>query len=447
MIKIKRGLDLPITGAPTQSIENGPEVRSIALVGDDYVGMKPTMAVQQGDRVKKGQLLFTDKKSDGVCYTAAASGIVSSIHRGEKRVFESLVIEIDGDEKADLPKFSEQELRNLDKDAVIQALASTGLWTALRSRPYNGVPQLDAIAQNIFVTAIDTNPLAAEPGAIVRAAQPAFELGLDILAKLTTGKLYCCSAAGVSLGKGRANNIVHEQFAGPHPAGLPGTHMHFLAPVNPNKPAWFINYQDVIAIANTLTSGELDVDRVISLAGPQVENPRLIRTRLGADTKDITAGQLKNGESRIVSGSVLGGRTAQGTKSYLGRYHQQVSVLLEGREREMLHYIRPGGDRHSVLGAFISSFMGAKLFNFTTSSNGSPRAMVPMGSYEKIMPLDILPTQLLRALIMGDIETAEQLGALELDEEDLALCTYVCPGKYEYGPILRDNLTRLEKEG
>ncbi len=193
--------------------------------------------------------------------------------------------------------------------------------------------------------------------------------------------------------------------------------------------------------------GRLYTDRVVALAGPQVENPRLLRTRLGADLKALCAGELKQGESRIISGSVLGGRSVTSATAYLGRYHNQVSVLLEGRGRDFMGWLSPGLRKHSSLGIYVSSFFGTPPLAMTTNTNGSQRGMVPTGSYERVMPLDILPTQLLRSLIVGDTEMAQKLGCLELEEEDLALCTYVCPGKYEYGPILRDNLTRIEKEG
>jgi Na+-transporting NADH:ubiquinone oxidoreductase subunit A len=202
----------------------------------------------------------------------------------------------------------------------------------------------------------------------------------------------------------------------------------------------------VIAIGILFTTGKLSSERVVALAGPQVKRPRLIRTLLGASLQQLTAGELVNAENRVVTGSVFGGRTAAGAESFLGRYHNQVSVLREGRERPLLHYLTPGANRFSVMPIYLSNLM-KKSFPFSTSTNGSERAMVPVGAYERVMPLDMLPTQLLRALIVEDMESAVALGALELDEEDLALCSFVCPGKYEYGPILRKNLTRIEAEG
>lgn len=443
MFNIKRGLELPITGEPEQGITEGRPVRSVAVLGSDYVGMKPTMTVAEGDRVSLGQLLFTDKKNPDVRYTAPASGVVTAIHRGAKRVFQSLVIDADGDQAEQFEKYSSSQLDSLSRDQVQTNLVQSGLWTALRTRPYSKVPAPGAAPAALFVTAIDTNPLAANPAVIIAEHPEAFEQGLKILAKLTDGKVYLCKAPGAVMPAGSAQV---EEFAGPHPAGLVGTHIHFLEPVGVHKTVWHIGYQDVIAVGKLFTTGQLWVERVVALAGPQVENPRLVRTRLGANLDELTAGEFQGGENRIISGSVFGGFTANGPFAYLGRYSNQVTVLCEGRDRTLLHYIVPGSNRFSVMPIYVSRFMN-KLFPFSTTTNGSERAMVPVGSYEKIMPLDILPTQLLRSLIVGDTETAQKLGALELDEEDLALCTYVCPGKYEYGPILRNNLTTIEKEG
>lgn len=445
MIRIKRGLDLPITGAPVQRIEAARPVRSVAVIGFDYHGMKPTMDVQVGDRVKVGQPLFSDKKSPGVLYTAPAAGVVSAIHRGEKRVLQSVVIDIEGDEQVTFAAVDPAQLDGLSAASVREQLQQSGLWTALRTRPFSQVPTADGQAQSIFVTAMDTHPLAADPAVVIGEYAADFTHGLQVLSKLA--KVYLCKAPGATLPGAELANVHTESFAGPHPAGLAGTHIHFLDPVGAGKTVWSINYQDVIAIGKLFTSGQLWVERIIALAGPVVSQPRLLRTRLGANLHELSAGELVPGNNRVVSGSLLGGRTAHGPVAYLGRYHLQVSCLAEGDQRELLHYLRAGVNKHSVLNIFVSKLQAAKRFAFSTSTNGSPRAMVPVGNYEAVMPLDILPTQLLRYLIVGDTEMAQKLGCLELDEEDLALCSYVCAGKYEYGPILRDNLARIEKEG
>lgn len=436
---------MPIVGAPTQRIEAGRPVRSVAVIGFDYPTMKPTMAVQVGERVKLGQILFSDKKSEGVHYTAPGAGVVSAVHRGEKRVLQSVVIDLEGDDEITFASYSSDQLEGLSSEQVRENLQQSGLWTALRTRPFSKVPAVDAVPNSIFVTAIDTHPLAADPAVIIAEQAEAFEAGLKVLGNLA--KVFLCKAPDASLPGESLAKVQVEAFSGPHPAGLAGTHIHFLDPVSASKSVWTIGYQDVIAVGKLFTSGRLWVERIVALGGPVVENPRLVRTRVGANLDELTAGELQPGANRVVSGSLLGGRTAHGAFAYLGRYHQQVSCLREGKEREMLHYMRAGVEKHSILNIYISKLMGGKKFAFSTSTNGSPRAMVPVGNYEEVMPLDVLPTQLLRALIVGDTEVAQKLGCLELDEEDLALCTYVCAGKYEYGPILRDNLTRIEKEG
>lgn len=447
MVKVKKGLDLPISGSPEQKITEGNAVSKVAIVGFDYAGMKPTMAVQIGDQVKKGQLLFEDKKISGVKYTSPASGTVVEINRGEKRVFQSIVVEVSGSDSIVFPKYTASDLAGLQREQVVSNLVDSGLWTAFRTRPYSKVPELDAAPNSIFVSAMDTNPLAANPEVVIQQDEISFNQGLSVISKLTDGKVFVCAASDSSIKLSGNERIVLEEFSGMHPAGNAGTHIHFLDPVSDAKQVWSISYQDIIAIGKLFITGELSVERVFSIAGPMVKNPRLVKSRLGANVTELLAGELKSGGNRCISGSVFGGRTAKNTVDYVGRYAQQVSVLEETADREFMGWLSPGANKFSVMNIYISKLFSGKLFDFTTTTNGSDRAMVPIGTYEKIMPLDILPTQLLRALIVGDTEQAQLLGCLELDEEDLALCTFVCPGKYEYGPILRDNLARIEKEG
>jgi Na+-transporting NADH:ubiquinone oxidoreductase subunit A len=447
MIKIKRGLDLPISGQPLQQIEPAQPCTRVALLGGDYHGLKPSMSVQVGERVKRGQVVFVDKSTPGVLFTAPAGGVVSAINRGAQRVLQSLVIEVDAgvEEAVSFTSYPREQLAELASQAVRDNLLASGLWTALRTRPFSKVPAVDAVPSSIFVTAIDTQPLAADPQLIINQYADDFASGVQLLTRLA--KVFLCKAAGAELPAEQMPGVQVAAFSGPHPSGLPGTHMHFLDPVSLSKSVWQIGYQDVIAIGKLFTTGQLWVERVVALAGPVVNKPRLLLTRLGANLDELSAGQLHHGFNRVISGSVLGGRTARGPLAFLGRYHLQVACLHEGDERELLHYLRAGVNKHSVLNIFVSKLHAAKRFAFDTSTNGSPRAMVPVGNYEQVMPLDILPTQLLRYLIVGDTEMAQKLGCLELDEEDLALCSYVCAGKYEYGPILRDNLSRIEKEG
>lgn len=442
---IKRGLDLPISGQPEQRIDQAPPIETVALIGDDYVGMKPTMLVGIGDRVAAGQPLFECKKTEGVIYSSPCSGEVTEVNRGEKRKFLTMVIRRDGDDQVDFPVYD--DLTKVTRQLLINKMVQSGLWTSLRSRPFSKVADPKVQPHSIFVTAIDTHPLAADPKFVISKYESYFNFGLHVLEMIGDHAVHVCTDPEMEFQGDRKLGVKFHQFSGPHPAGLAGTHIHMIDPVGPEKSVWWINYQDVIAIGHLFMTGRLWQNRIVSLAGPRVKSPRLIECPLGANLDQLTANQLVGDNNRVISGSVFGGRARSDDYRYLGRYHNQVTVLEEGTEREFLGWQGPGADKYSLSRVYLGSLMAGKKFDLTTSTGGSKRAMVPIGTFEKIMPLDILPTQLLRALIVNDTETAQALGALELDEEDLALCTFACPGKYEYGSILRENLTRIEKEG
>jgi Na+-transporting NADH:ubiquinone oxidoreductase subunit A len=375
MIEIKTGLDLPIKGSPKQEIGEANAVTSVAIVGSDYPGMKPTMLVQEGDQVKLGQPLFADKKNEGVLFTAPGSGVVTQINRGERRVFQSVVIELDGKETAVSFK-AHADLSALDREAVVAQLVESGLWTTIRRRPYEKIPAIDAVPHSIFVNAMDTNPLAGDQALVIARQPNAFVDGITVISTLTEGSVFVCRAPDASFDTGTATV---ETFAGKHPAGLVGTHIHHLDPVGEGKEVWHLSAQNVIAIGRLFKDGVLPTERVVSLAGPSVKQPRLVVTRVGASLEDLTAGELIDGQHRVVSGSILGGRTAAGVSGYLGGYHQQVSVLAEGTERVPFGWLSPGTNKHSVMGIYLSKLVPTKLIDFTTNTNGSPRAMVPMG--------------------------------------------------------------------
>ncbi|PIW62600.1 Na(+)-translocating NADH-quinone reductase subunit A [Shewanella sp. CG12_big_fil_rev_8_21_14_0_65_47_15] len=449
IITIKKGLDLPIAGEPRQIIEPGNRPSQVALLGEEYVGLKPTMLVEVGDRVKKGQPLFEDKKTKGVLFTAPASGEIVAINRGERRVLQSVVIRCNGLDADEQIRFDiHGDVQVLSADVVQAQLVKSGLWTALRTRPFSRVPELDTQPAAIFVTAMDTNPLAAEPRLIIAEQADAFKLGLQVLTRLTQGKVYLCQDKGEALVDAGLPKVEVRRFTGVHPAGLVGTHIHFTLPVSIERQVWHIGYQDVIAYGKLFQTGELYTDRIVALGGPSVLNPRLLRTQLGAQLSSLVADEIKPGHNRVVSGSVLAGHTAKDVHDFLGRFHNQVSVLAEDAEHHVLPWVRGGSDKFSITRAVTSRLFGlTKSFEFTTHQGGSPRAMMAFGQLDRVMPLDILPTLLVRDLVVRDTDEAQALGALELDEEDLALCTFVCPGKYDFGKELRACLDVIEREG
>ena len=446
-----KGLDLPITGTPEQVVESGPSPKRVAIIAEDFIGMKPAFQVQVGDSVKLGQTLFEDKKTPGVRFTSPVAGTVVALNRGERRAFQSLVIEPDaGDANASVTfeAYQGDDLTQYDRDGVQALLVESGLWTALRARPFSKVPAPGTAPFALFITAMDTNPLAADVDVVVEGRQADLNAGVKALGALTDGNVYFCKSPKSKVHPEGSPETLVEEFQGPHPAGNPGYHIHSLAPVGHHRTCWYIGIQDVLAVGQLFRTGTLDVERIISLAGPVVNKPRLLKVRQGISLDELCDGQLSDGENCVISGSVLSGRKAMGEiHGFLGRYHNQVSVIEEDRERVFMGWLLPGMEKFSVVSAFVSALAPEKKFDFTTTTHGGARAMVPIGSYEKVMPFDILPTFLLRSLAVDDIESCEELGCLELDEEDLALCTFVCPSKYEFGPILRRNLNTIEKEG
>lgn len=446
VIKLTKGLDIPIEAPPEQTIQDAPAVGSVALLGTDYIGLRPTVVVREGERVALGQPLFTDKNDPRVRYVTPGSGTVTAINRGTRRTLLSIVITLEGDDELAFNAYEPSNLTSLSEMQVKENLLASGLWTALRTRPFSRTPSPDARPDALFVNAMDSNPLAADPEVVIAQGREDFLNGLRVLGRLGVKALFLCKAADAEIPGAHLPGIQVAEFTGPHPAGLVGTHIHHLAPVINGRTAWYVNYQDAMAVGRLFTTGRLPVERVVALGGPVVKRPRLMRTRLGASLRDLTEQELEDMDCRVVSGSILSGRRAADSLGYLGRYHLQVSVLAEGRQRYFLGWLAPGSRRFSASRAFLYSLLPKRLLPLTTSQNGSPRAMVPVGAYERVVPLDLLPTQLLRALVVGDTEMAQQLGCLELDEEDLALCSFVCPSKYDYGPALREVLTRIEKQ-
>jgi Na+-transporting NADH:ubiquinone oxidoreductase subunit A len=418
-IRIREGLDIPVSGDPEQA-------------------------------VYPGQPLFEDKYDPAVCYSSPGRGHVVAINRGARRALDSVVVRIEenGAEGASFKPLSLDEIRTINGDQAAIRLQQSGLWTAFRTRPFSRVPLSGTRPNSLFVTAIDTRPLAANPAVVIAKEQAAFIAGLQVLTSLTDGTVFLCTKPQSPFENPDIDGVRHVSFSGPHPAGLAGTHIHFLDPVDMGHVAWHIGYQDVIAIGFLFISGAISTGRVVALGGDGVGQPRLVSTRLGASTGELLEGSLLNArECRVVSGSVLDGRTAVNNLAFLGRYHQQVSVIHEGGKRRLLGWAGLFPRRYTATASLIRKKRPKQKWAFTTSQNGRFTGMIPLRAFEKLTPLDILPSLLFRALMVRDTDQAQALGCLELDEEDLALCSFVCPAKYDYGTVLRVNLDQIEKEG
>ena len=411
--KLAKGLDLILDGYPEQVVHETVGVSSVALIADDYVGLRLELVVEGGERVRLGQPLLRSRERPELVLTSPGAGTVKEIERGRRRTVRSVVVELDEEDESGFQAGSHGELSGLQPEEVRESLLKSGLWAALRARPFGRVADPRARPHSLFVTAMDTNPLAADPETVLVASAQDFRDGLQVLAQLFDGSIFLCKRAGSEIPVGDSSRVTVAEFGGQHPAGLPGTHMHFLDPVGRGKTNWYVGYQDVVAFGRLFTTGQLAVERVVALAGPQVMQPRLVRTRLGASIDDLVRGELAKGPCRVISGSILSGRQASSWGRHVGRYHLAVSAL--------------AGDNAAL--------------------SGHPGPMIPVESFEGVMPLDLLPAPLLRALVIGDVEAAESLGCLELEEEDLALCAYVCPGKLDYGAHLRAVLDEIAREG
>ena len=431
--RIRKGLDLRLPGEPEQTVHPGPDVQHVALCGRDYHGLKPRLLVAEGDAVGRGQPLFIDKHDPAVNYCSPVQGVISAVNRGPRRRLDSVVVQLQPSSAEDVQfePLSDEEQAALGSDDLSDRLQRSGLWSAFRTRPFSRVPLSGSRPHAIFVTATDTRPLAADPAVIVGADPEAFRSGLHLLPLLTSGTVYVCTGPGWNIELPQVERLTEVRFSGPHPAGLPGTHMHILDPVGTGRVAWQIDCQDVMAIGKLFTRGEVPSSRVIALGGECLARPRLVKTVMGASINELLVDEFRQCEGcRVLSGSVLDGRRASDGLAYLGRYHAQVSVIPEGGDRRLFGWL-----------------FGKGRFGWSTSQHGRYSGMIPMPVFEKVMPLDILPAALFRALLVKDTDQAQALGCLELDEEDLALCAYVCPAKTEYGQALRSSLEQIERDG
>jgi Na+-transporting NADH:ubiquinone oxidoreductase subunit A len=395
------------------------------------------MLVKVGDSVSAGQKLLEDKKNPGVYVNSPANGSISSINRGDKRRF--LSIEIDCNDDVESLVFKTPE----NADETLKLIQDSGLWSSFKTRPFNRTPKIDALPKAIFVNACDTNPLSTDPFNIIKIDQDLFNLGLKTLASVFSIPIHCCyqnTNFDMSI-----ESINYHQFTGPHPAGLTSTHIHNIYPVGKNRTVWSIGYQDCISLGYLLQKNKIRTSKIIALSGENVFEPKLLRTRIGSNISSLTAGKIED-NSRLISGSVIYGHTAESAMDFLGSFHNQVSVIPNEYEEPFMSWLLPGSKIHSKLNVFLSSFIKPKSFIFNTAMNGSDRAIVPISSYEEVMPLNIMTTQLLKALATYDLEMLIDLGVLELAEEDLALCSYVCPSKYDYSSLLAENLDLIYNE-
>ena len=445
-IKIKKGLDIKLAGDAGKEISDLPMPGTFAIKPPDFIGITPLLLVKQGDEIQAGTPLFCDKNNEAVLFCSPVSGEVIDILRGEKRKI--LEIKILADKEISYVDFGKSNPADLNREAIIQALLNGGVWPFIRQRPLGIIANPNDTPKSIFISAFDSSPLAPDYDFMLQGQGEAFQTGLTALQKLTTGKVHLNIKAGAAADTvfSNAKGVQLNTIAGPHPAGNVGVQIHHIDPVNKGDIVWCVNPQDVCIIGKLFLLGKLDASRIIALTGSQVMRPKYYKTLTGSSVKNIIAdGGLKNGVSRVISGNVLTGQqiTADG---FLCFYDSQLTIIPEGHEPEFMGWLKPGFDKLSMSRTFFSWLTPNKKHGVNTNLHGEERPFVITGEYEKVFPMDIYPVQLLKSILIEDIEMMENLGIYEVVEEDFALCEFICTSKIESQDIIRKGLDIIRKE-
>jgi Na+-transporting NADH:ubiquinone oxidoreductase subunit A len=445
IFKITKGLDIRLAGKAEKLFGKTGISELYALKPGDFHGLVPKLEVREGTPVKAGTTLFVDKNKPDICYASPVSGIVVAITRGERRVIQEVVVKAEANIVYE--KFNLGSPSDLSSEEIKKGLLKSGLWPALKQRPYNIVADPDDKPKSVFVSAFDTAPLAPDYDFIIQGAESDFQAGIDALSKLTPGKVHVNvnSEYPASNAYTQVRNATTNYFKGPHPAGNPGVQIQRIDPINKGDIVWVVNPQDVIAIGRLFTKGIYDASKVIALTGSEVLHPRYYRIISGASVKSIVDGNIQKSEHRYISGNPLTGSKVTHS-GYIGYYDAQITVLPEGKHSEFLGWALPGFNKYSFYRLFWSWLNPGHNYKLDTNLNGGHRAFVLTGMYEKVFPFDIYPMQLLKAVIAEDIDQMERLGIYEIAEEDFALCEFICPSKTEMQILIRKGLDFMKKE-
>lgn len=444
-IKLKKGFDIRLAGYAEKVLGGYANPARYGVKPVDFPGLLPKLDVKPGDKVKAGTSLFHDKISPEVVFNSPVSGTVLSVERGDRRRILQVVVEKSGEDYID---FGKSDPAGLSKEEVMANLLKSGLWPSVRQRPYNVIARPDRKPKSIFISGFDTAPLAPDNNFIIDNTPASFlQTGINAISKLTDGKVNLI-LNGTALSSPVLTSIQGVEisfFSGPHPAGNPGVHIHHLDPVNKGEVVWIINLQDIISIGRLFEEGIYKPERIIALTGSEVKNPQYYRMISGASVSSIIDGNVKEGNLRYISGNVLTGTKIE-PDGYLGYYDSQVTVIPEGDYYEFFGWASPGFNKFSFSRTFFSKLLPKKTFRLDTNLHGGERAFVVTGEYEKVVPMDIYPMQLLKAILAGDIDSMENLGIYEIAEEDFALCEFICPSKIEIQSIVRNGLDLMMKE-
>lgn len=442
-IKIKKGLDIRLKGEAEKTITD-ISPKSFAIKPTDFISVFPKLLVKEGDEVKAGTPLFFDKNRGNIKFTAPVSGRVAEIKRGAKRVLQE--IKIVADEQITYEDFGAENPNKLDRKKIVEKLLESGVWPLVRQRPYSVIANPEDNPKAIHISAFDTNPLAADYDFIVHGCGEEFQMGIDALAKLTSGKVHLNVEVNTSSKVfTNSKNVQINEFSGPHPAGNVGTQIHAIDPINKGDVVWYLYPQDVLSIGRLFKEGRFNAERKIALCGSEVKSPKYLKTFIGASVESMIQNNVTDVNKRVISGTVLTGERVENT-GYVGFYHSQLTVIPEGNQFAFFGWMFPSFKKHSFYRTALSWLTPKKQYALNTNLNGGERAIVVTGQFEKIMPLDIYPIQLIKACIIEDIDAMENLGIYEVDEEDFALCEYIDTSKINIQHVIRKGLDLMRKE-
>ena len=444
-IRLKKGLNINLLGEADKVYASVKPTERYVVKPTDFHALTPKLAVKVGDKVKAGTTLFFDKYNDKVNFSAPVSGEVIDIVRGAKRKILEVVLKADA--VIEYEHFISDTAKSISREQIIDTMLKSGIWPFVRQKPYDIVANPTDMPKAIFISAFNSAPLTIDNDFALYGMDELFQKGLDYITQLSSGKTHLnidgnTNSSTVFTG---AKGVVINKISGAHPAGNVGIQVHHIDPINKGEVVWYLQPQDVIAIARLFTEGKYDVSRIVALAGSQVKKPKYYRTIAGATVANLLADNINEGDNRIISGDILTGQHID-VNGTLGFYDTTITVIEEGKEQEFLGWILPGLHKFSASKTFLSWLTPSKKYTLNANMHGEERAYVMTGEYEKVLPMDIFPAHLIKACMIEDIELMENLGIYEVSPEDFALCEFVCTSKIEVQTIIRNALELVRKE-
>ena len=430
-----------MSGIPNTDIASAAAPQNVSILPSSFRGVKPKLMVEEGDQVKIGSPLFFDKTKPEVRWASPASGNVTSIQFGARRVIEKIEITVENNDKVSIQTLSQGEFESASRKTILDKILKANLFPLIRQRPFNKVADPKDIPRDIFISGHNSSPLSVDLSRLIKDEKDIFQTGLNVLKKLTEGNVYLTLGSSMEF-----DNVITQTISGPHPSGNVGIQIHHTKPLRPGDVIWSVNAQHVITLGKLFQTGSYDPTVIVSIGGSGATSPSTVKTIMGVNIGLLVEEQNLKEPIRLISGDVLTGKTVENA-DFLGFYDSSVSIINDDVKRPFLGMLSPGSSRtkYSLTNAFLS--FGNKAFNFTSSQNGELRAMVPLNAWEDVLPMDIYPNPLYRAILAQDIEEMEKLGIWECDDEDFALCSFACPSKIDVGGVVRDGLDLMEKEG